>query len=71
MELVIPMFTIFSKNSLQTSMLSLNKEMLSDGHATFDLRFKISVWISLRSEYRKLNITFLMVPFILRDARML
>ena len=24
-ELVIPMFTIFSKNSLQTSMLSLNK----------------------------------------------
>ena len=40
--------------------------MLPDGHATFDLRFKISVWISLRSEYWKLNIPFIMVSFILR-----
>ena len=57
-ELVIPKFTIFSKNSLQISILSLNKEdeWLPDGHATFDLRFKILVWISLRLEYWKLNL---------------
>ena len=67
-EFVIPKFTIFSNNSLQISILSLNieVEMLPDGHATFDLRFKISVWISLRSEYWKLNVPFHMVSFILR-----
>ena len=40
--------------------------MLPDGHATFDLRFKISVWISLRSEYWKLNVPFHKVSFMLR-----
>ena len=60
-ELVIPKFTMFSKKSPQISILSFNKEdeIQPDGHATLDLRFKISVWISLRSVRWKLNVPFL------------
>ena len=47
-ELVIPKFTIFNKNLLHISILSLKREeeMQPDGHKTLVFSIEISFWIS-------------------------